>query len=161
MRRESSDSAIADALRTFAGVPHRLELVRELSGVRFVNDSKATNAAAARRGAASYGDAPLRLILGGSRKGEDFGPFARELPRTVRSIYLIGESADELAAALDAAGRDYVRAGDLAHAPSHAPRGGGARRRRPALAGQRELRPVRRTSSSAATTFRRLVEELA
>jgi UDP-N-acetylmuramoylalanine--D-glutamate ligase len=110
------DAAIAEALRTFAGVPHRLELVRELRGVRYVNDSKATNAAAARRGAASYGDAGLRLILGGSTKGEEFTSFARELPETVRSIYLIGESADDLAAALDAAGRAYVRAGDLAHA---------------------------------------------
>ena len=110
------DAAIGEALRTFAGVPHRLELVRELRGVRYVNDSKATNAAAARRGAAAYGDAPLRLILGGSRKGEDFTAFARELPDTVRSIYLIGESADELAAALDSAGRTYVSAGELARA---------------------------------------------
>src|SRR5947208_15762039 len=63
------DDAIAQALRTFPGVPHRLELVRELRGVRYVNDSKATNTAAARRGVAAY-DAPLRLILGGSLKGE-------------------------------------------------------------------------------------------
>jgi UDP-N-acetylmuramoylalanine--D-glutamate ligase len=110
------DTAIAEALRTFAGVAHRLELVRELRGVRYVNDSKATNAAAARWGAAAYGDAGLRLILGGSTKGEDFGGLARGLPDTVRSIYLIGESADDLAGALDAAGRAYVRAGDLAHA---------------------------------------------
>jgi UDP-N-acetylmuramoylalanine--D-glutamate ligase len=114
-----SDNAIAEALRTFPGVPHRLELVRELRGVRYVNDSKATNTAAARRGVAAY-EAPLRLILGGSLKGEDFGPFARDLPSTVRSIYLIGESADELAAALDAAGRSYVRAGELVRALSHA-----------------------------------------
>ena len=109
------DEAIATALRTFPGVPHRLELVRESSGVRYVNDSKATNTAAARRGVAAY-DAPLRLILGGSLKGEDFDPFAAELPSTVRSIYLIGEAADQLAAALDAAGRSYVRAETLAHA---------------------------------------------
>src|SRR5205823_1766619 len=81
------DAAIADALRTFPGVPHRLELVRELRGVRYVNDSKATNTAAARRGVAAY-DASLRLVLGGSLKGEDFVPFARELPPAVRSIYL-------------------------------------------------------------------------
>ncbi len=107
-----SDDAIAEALRTFPGVPHRLELVRELRGVLWVNDSKATNTAAARRGVAAYA-APLRLILGGSLKGEDFAPFARELPESVSSIYLIGEAADELAVALDAAGRAYVRAGDL------------------------------------------------
>jgi UDP-N-acetylmuramoylalanine--D-glutamate ligase len=109
------DDAIARALRTFPGVPHRLELVRELRGVRWVNDSKATNTAAARRGVAAY-DAPIRLILGGSLKGEDFGAFVRELRRTVRSVYLVGAASDELAAALDAAGRSYVRAGDLATA---------------------------------------------
>ena len=113
------DAAIAEALRTFAGVEHRLELVRELDGVRYVNDSKATNTAAARRGVAAY-DAPLRLILGGSLKGEDFAPLARELPANVRSVYLIGEAADELAAALDGAGREYTRDGDLAHAVAHA-----------------------------------------
>ncbi|HET9114714.1 MAG TPA: UDP-N-acetylmuramoyl-L-alanine--D-glutamate ligase [Gaiellaceae bacterium] len=113
------DEAIAEGLRTFPGVPHRLELVRELRGVRWVNDSKATNTAAARRGAAAY-DAPLRLILGGSLKGEDFVPFARELPKNVRSIYLVGAATDELAAALDAAGRAYARAGDLPNAVAHA-----------------------------------------
>ena len=106
------DEAIAEALRTFPGVPHRLELVRERNGVRWVNDSKATNTAAARRGVAAY-DAPLRLILGGRAKGEDFEPFARGLVPNVASIYLVGEASDELAAALDAAGRLYARAETL------------------------------------------------
>ena len=114
-----ADGAIAHALRTFAGVPHRLELVRELHGVRWVNDSKATNTAAARRGVAAY-DAPLRLILGGSLKGEDFVLFAAELPSNVRSIYLVGAASDELAAALDEAGRAYARAGDISTAVSYA-----------------------------------------
>jgi UDP-N-acetylmuramoylalanine--D-glutamate ligase len=113
------DHAIAEALQAFAGVAHRLELVRELRGVRYVNDSKATNTAAARRGVAAY-DAPLHLILGGSLKGEDFGSFAQELPANVRSIHLIGAASDELAAALDAAGRAYARDGDLASAIAHA-----------------------------------------
>jgi UDP-N-acetylmuramoylalanine--D-glutamate ligase len=91
--------------------------VRELHGVSWVNDSKATNTAAARRGVAAY-DAPLRLILGGSLKGEDFDPFVRDLPANVRSIYLVGAASDELAAALDAAGREYVRARDIATAVS-------------------------------------------
>jgi UDP-N-acetylmuramoylalanine--D-glutamate ligase len=114
-----ADDAIADALRTFEGVPHRLELVRELRGVRYVNDSKATNTAAAGRAVAAYAE-PLRLILGGSLKGEDFGPLARDLPANVRSIHLIGAASDELAAALDAAGRAYDRDGDLPHAIAHA-----------------------------------------
>ncbi len=109
------DDAIAEALRTFPGVPHRLELVREHNGVRWVNDSKATNTAAARRGVAAY-DAPLRLILGGRAKGEDFAPFARDLPSNVESIYLVGEAAGELGAALDAAGRSYTRADTIPRA---------------------------------------------
>jgi UDP-N-acetylmuramoylalanine--D-glutamate ligase len=113
------DEAIAAGLRTFPGVPHRLELVRELHGVRYVNDSKATNTAAARRGAAAY-DEPIRLILGGSLKGEDFEPFARDLPGNVASLYLVGEASDQLAAALDAAGRRYSLDGDLARAVEHA-----------------------------------------
>ena len=154
------DAAIADALRTFPGVPHRLELVRELRGVRFVNDSKATNAAAARRGAAAYGDSPLRLILGGSSKGEDFASFARELPATVRSIYLIGESADDLAAALDAAGRAYVRAGDLPTAVSRAAQDaeqGDVVLLSPASASYDQFDNFEHRGE----TFRRLVEELA
>ncbi len=110
------DAAIAVALRSFPGVEHRLELVGEVDGVRFVNDSKATNTAAARRGIAAYSGQPLRLILGGSLKGEPFEALAEELPATVRSIDLIGEATDDIATALDRAGRVYRRSGDLATA---------------------------------------------
>jgi UDP-N-acetylmuramoylalanine--D-glutamate ligase len=110
------DGAIAEALRTFRGVAHRLELVGEVDGVRFVNDSKATNTAAARRGIAAYAGEPLRLILGGSLKGESFDELAEQLPPTVRSIDLIGEATEELAEALWRAGRSYRRSGDLATA---------------------------------------------
>jgi UDP-N-acetylmuramoylalanine--D-glutamate ligase len=103
------DEQIAEALRTFPGVPHRLELIREMNGVRFVNDSKATNVAAALRALAAYEDEPVHLILGGSRKGEDFTPLADALGPNVRSVHLIGETAQELAAAIPAAERD----GDL------------------------------------------------
>src|SRR5204863_8006441 len=67
-----TDDAIAEALRTFRGVEHRLELIAEIDGVRFVNDSKATNTTAARHGIEAYAGQSLRLILGGSRKGESF-----------------------------------------------------------------------------------------
>jgi len=153
------DDAIAEALRGFPGVPHRLELVRELRGVRWVNDSKATNTAAARRGVAAY-DSPLRLILGGSLKGEDFAPFARELPRTVRSTYLIGAAADQLAAALDAAGRPYVRAGDLPTAVARAAadaQPGDIVLLSPACASFDQFADFEERGD----TFRRLVEELA
>jgi UDP-N-acetylmuramoylalanine--D-glutamate ligase len=60
------------------------------------------------------------LILGGSLKGEDFTAFARELPANVASIYVIGAAADDLAHALDTAGRPYSRDGDLTTALLHA-----------------------------------------
>jgi UDP-N-acetylmuramoylalanine--D-glutamate ligase len=110
------DDAIAEALRTFRGVEHRLELVAEVDGVRFVNDSKATNTSAARRGIQAYAGQPLRLILGGSLKGESFDELAESLPASVRSIDLIGEASEQLAAALGRAGRLYRRSGDLATA---------------------------------------------
>jgi UDP-N-acetylmuramoylalanine--D-glutamate ligase len=113
---EIPDAAIAEALRTFPGVEHRLELVAEVDGVQFVNDSKASNTAAARRGIAAYPGRPLRLILGGSLKGESFDELAETLPPTVRSIDLIGEATEELAAALARAGRTFRRSGDLATA---------------------------------------------
>jgi len=109
------DAAIATALRSFPGVPHRLELVAELNGVRFVNDSKATNTAAARRALAAY-DAPLRLVLGGSPKGEPFDELAGEVRDRAASVYLIGEAADELASSLDRAGVAYERSGTLEQA---------------------------------------------
>jgi UDP-N-acetylmuramoylalanine--D-glutamate ligase len=97
-----ADEAIADALRTFVGVPHRLEVVGERDGVRFVNDSKATNVAAARRALAAYADEPVHLILGGSYKGEDFGTLAAAIGLNVRSVHLIGEEGPRLAEVIDA-----------------------------------------------------------
>jgi UDP-N-acetylmuramoylalanine--D-glutamate ligase len=115
------EDAIAEGLRSFAGVPHRLELVRERDGVRWVNDSIATNTFAVRHGVDAY-DAPVRLILGGRAKGEDFAQFARELAPHVASVYLVGEAADELAGAFDAAGRAYERVGTIAGAVEAAAR---------------------------------------
>jgi UDP-N-acetylmuramoylalanine--D-glutamate ligase len=94
------DGSIAEALATFTGVPHRLELVAVVEGISYVNDSKATNVAAARPALEAYADEPVHLILGGSRKGEDFRPLAEAIGANVRRAYLIGESAPELAAAL-------------------------------------------------------------
>jgi UDP-N-acetylmuramoylalanine--D-glutamate ligase len=115
------DDEIARGLRTFPGVPHRLELVRETGGVRFVNDSKATNVAAALRGLAAYPE-PLHLILGGSLKGESFAPLARavRVRGGVRSIHLVGEASGEIAAALDSEGVEYARARTLDNAVSTA-----------------------------------------
>ena len=110
--------AIAVALRTFPGVPHRLELVGEVGGVRFVNDSKATNVAAARRALEAYAREPVHLILGGSLKGESFVPLAEALGSNVLSIHLIGEATVSLSAALGA--RPFHADGTLELAVAHA-----------------------------------------
>jgi UDP-N-acetylmuramoylalanine--D-glutamate ligase len=112
----ATEEQIARGLREFNGVPHRLELVAERDGVTYVNDSKATNVAAALRALDAYEDAPVRLILGGSRKGEDFAPLAAALGPNISAVYVIGETADELARAIP----DTIRAGDLATAVERA-----------------------------------------
>ena len=109
------DAAIAEALETFEGVPHRIELVRELRGVRYVNDSKATNVAAALRALASFPDARLHVILGGRGKRESYAPLAAAFKEKDRA-YVIGEAADEIQRAFVDAGVELLRAGDLATA---------------------------------------------
>jgi UDP-N-acetylmuramoylalanine--D-glutamate ligase len=94
------DDAIAEGLATFPGVPHRLELVAERGGVRYVNDSKATNVAAALPALETYSDEPVHLILGGSPKNEDFAPLAAAIGPNVRSIHLIGAEAARLEASV-------------------------------------------------------------
>jgi UDP-N-acetylmuramoylalanine--D-glutamate ligase len=114
------DDAIAEALRTFPGVPHRLEVVAEADGVRFVNDSKATNVAAARRGLDAYADERVHLILGGSLKGEDFAPLAAAIGANVASIHLIGEAAAELGRLIPAAHDDRTLERAVGHALAEA-----------------------------------------
>ena len=114
------DETIAEALRTFPGVPHRLELVAEIDSVRFVNDSKATNTAAARRALSAY-DAPLHLILGGSLKGERFDEFAEDVSRAnVLGAYLIGEAVEPLSADLGSAGVPFLISTTLERAVTEA-----------------------------------------
>jgi UDP-N-acetylmuramoylalanine--D-glutamate ligase len=107
------DEPIARGLETFPGVPHRLEVIGEVRGVTYVNDSKATNVAAATPGLAAYGDEPVHLILGGSLKGESFDPLANAIGPSVRGTYLIGQAADAIASVLESAGVRYERSGDL------------------------------------------------
>jgi len=107
------DEAIAAGLAGFEGVPHRLELVRELEGIRFVNDSKATNPEAAEQALSAYPPG-IRLILGGSRKGIPFAALAKRARSAgVAQAYLIGESADEIAEALASQGVRFTYSRDL------------------------------------------------
>ena len=91
--------AVREGLRTFAGVPHRLELVAETGGVRFVNDSKATNVASATVGLRAF-EGGVRAILGGSEKGEPYAPLLDPVRERCVACYLTGASAGRLAEAL-------------------------------------------------------------
>jgi UDP-N-acetylmuramoylalanine--D-glutamate ligase len=108
-------AAVADGLRTFAGVAHRLELIAVHDGVAFVNDSKATNVASAVVALRSY-PRGVHLIAGGRAKNQDFSPLAPLVAERCRAVYLIGEAAAEIAGALDRVGVPLVFVGDLDHA---------------------------------------------
>jgi UDP-N-acetylmuramoylalanine--D-glutamate ligase len=104
--------AVAEALRTFAGVPHRLEEVGTVDGVMYVDDSKATNVSSAIRGIESF-FAGVHVILGGSLKGGGFEDLREPVAERCHACYLIGEAADRLAADLEPAGVPLHRCGDL------------------------------------------------
>lgn len=90
--------AIAEAARTFAGLEHRLEKVREHRGIAYYNDSYATRPEATQGAVSALSKAPLGLILGGSDKQVDFLPLARHLAAAphLKAIALIGATADRL-----------------------------------------------------------------
>lgn len=98
---------IAAGLASFPGVPHRLEVVGVANGVTFVNDSKATNPAAAIAALDAYPERVI-LIAGGSSKGTPFDGFAAAAQRGVKAAHLIGQTAPEIAAALGDVGLTSV-----------------------------------------------------
>ena len=110
--------AVRAALASFAGVPHRLEEVGAFGGVLAVNDSKATNVAAAVRGIEAF-DAGVRVILGGSLKGDGFEGLRSALSSRARAAYLIGEAAERLEADLSGA-CELLRCGTLERAVAEA-----------------------------------------
>jgi len=94
---------VAEGLRTFPGVPHRLEEVAHHDGVSYVNDSKATNVASTLVAlqALCGGGAPIiHLILGGQGKGQDFEALGEIVGRCARAVYLIGEDGPAIGRAL-------------------------------------------------------------
>ena len=94
------EDAIAQTLRTFAGVPHRLEEVAERDGVLYVNDSKATNVASAAVGIQAF-ERGVHVILGGSLKGGGFTGLRDALRDRAKAAYLIGEAAERLSSDLE------------------------------------------------------------
>ncbi|SKB50604.1 UDP-N-acetylmuramoyl-L-alanine--D-glutamate ligase [Sphingopyxis flava] len=115
------DTAIEQGLATYHALPHRMELVGEVAGVRWFNDSKATNAASAAPALAAFPPAPdqrLHWIAGGQAKGDGLEA-CRPWFGHVKRAYLIGEAMEGFAAEIgDAIPVD--RAGDLATAVAHA-----------------------------------------
>jgi UDP-N-acetylmuramoylalanine--D-glutamate ligase len=90
-----SNTDIENSLQTFEGVEHRLEFVRNINGVEFVNDSKATNVDSVWYALRSY-SSPIRLILGGKDKGNDYKTITEEIKKNIIKIYAIGSSAEKV-----------------------------------------------------------------
>jgi UDP-N-acetylmuramoylalanine--D-glutamate ligase len=105
--------SMAAAVRAFKAVEHRLELVGRFSGVRWYNDSKATNPDSTYKALASFTD-PIVLIAGGRNKGIDLNPLAEAIARQASALVTMGETGEELARRTRDAGLKAVeRASDL------------------------------------------------
>ena len=89
------NEVIEKTLLEFKGVEHRLEFVRELNGVKFYNDSKATNVNSVWYALQGF-DEPIVLILGGRDKGNDYSEIENEVKKYVRYVIAIGESRDKV-----------------------------------------------------------------
>jgi len=92
------EHVITTAIRSFTGLPHRLELVAKLNGISFVNDSKATNVDAMVKALETI-PAPIALIAGGYDKGGDFAPVAPLVKDKTCRVVLMGAAKEKLAAA--------------------------------------------------------------
>jgi UDP-N-acetylmuramoylalanine--D-glutamate ligase len=104
-------AGIARGVQTFCGVEHRLEFVAEKGGVRFYNDSKATNVDATLKAIAAF-SGPLIVILGGKDKGAPYTPLREPLRQHARLVILIGAAADKIGSEL-AGAVPLERAGTL------------------------------------------------
>ncbi len=106
----------AAAIRSFAGLPHRLEYVAECDGVTYYNDSLATTVDATCAAICAF-DAPLLLIAGGAAKGANFSALGTAVAAAeVRAVLLIGQEAPRIAAAVQQAGAAVQCCRDLAQA---------------------------------------------
>jgi UDP-N-acetylmuramoylalanine--D-glutamate ligase len=111
--------AAADSLQrgldTYPGLPHRLEPVRVLDGVEWINDSKATNVDSVEKSLSAF-DHGVIIIMGGRGKGAPYSPLRELVRERVKSILTIGEDADKIAAELG----PVSACGDLPHAVAKA-----------------------------------------
>lgn len=95
-----SQEIIQKTLEEFKALPHRLEFVKELEGVKYFDDSKGTNIGAVVMSLASFED-PVVLILGGKDKGGDYKILRALIKNKTRAVVLIGEAKDTIRAALE------------------------------------------------------------
>ncbi len=115
LERGIAPEAVAQGLRSFAGVQHRLERIAEVEGISYVNDSKATNVDSTLVALQSYGQG-VHLILGGQGKGQDFSGLRDPIDERCAAVYLIGEDAPLIGAALDGSAIPVHSCGTLAAA---------------------------------------------
>ena len=109
------DMDVQIAFGTFAGLPHRMVLVREVDGVRYVNDSKGTNVDATLASLEGFDEGRVILILGGKDKAGEFERMRDLVKAKARTVLTIGSAAPKVASALEGS-TEIVPAGDMKHA---------------------------------------------
>jgi UDP-N-acetylmuramoylalanine--D-glutamate ligase len=107
------------AFGSFAGLPHRMVLVRELDGVRWINDSKGTNVDATLKSLESFPASSVWLILGGKDKAGEFERMRELVKEKTRAVLTIGAAGERVAVALDGVAK-IVNAGDIQHSVAYA-----------------------------------------
>ncbi|HXU94061.1 MAG TPA: UDP-N-acetylmuramoyl-L-alanine--D-glutamate ligase [Gallionella sp.] len=113
--------ALLAALRSFKGLPHRVERVAEIEGVTYYDDSKGTNVGATEAALKGLGRKAV-VILGGEGKGQDFSPLNPAVAQHARAAVLIGRDAPLIEAALQGCGVPLLRATDMGDAVRQASR---------------------------------------
>jgi UDP-N-acetylmuramoylalanine--D-glutamate ligase len=109
-------NSLAETLKSFQGVEHRLEYVDNVNGVRFINDSKGTNPDAASKAIEAI-EQPIILIAGGYDKGGDFDGFVKTFGDRVKGMVVIGQTAEKIAMVAESIGlKSIKRANDMGEA---------------------------------------------
>jgi len=111
----ADDMAVQQAFSSFAGLPHRMVLVREIDGVKWINDSKGTNVDATLKSLESFPPSSVYLILGGKDKAGEFERMRDLVGEKTKAVITIGKAADRIGEALTGAA-DIVPQGDMQHA---------------------------------------------
>jgi UDP-N-acetylmuramoylalanine--D-glutamate ligase len=110
-----SDIEVQIAFGTFPGLPHRMVLVRDHDGVKWINDSKGTNVDATLKSLEGFPPQSVILILGGKDKAGEFEKMRDLVASRVRTVLTIGAAADRIGSALEGS-TEIVKVGDMQHA---------------------------------------------